>query len=151
MGHNSSKAEGCGKDGKDDMWREVRGCDPRTGDRVEANDLRCDSIPVSDRAGYCDCKDGIPRYFTCKDKKKKCKAVCLSPPPKTKLSQAFSNYNGLQEKATPASSGKHKAAVLYAVIGVIATCTLALISHLTKPRTDERKQLMKLIESRKLA
>lgn len=131
--------------GGKDMWRRTQGCEnPRSANPDPAGDLPCDTAPGIYAAGYCDCKDGIPRHFDCGTTKKPCEEVCAAPPPPSSLSAAFATKPATPPPAAPAPAAKPW--WQDPTVVTTAAVLLALVAHhvLTPART-ERQMFARLV------
>lgn len=138
-----------------DMWRRVDGCldDPRTAGRLPQGDRACDMPAGVETSGYCDCKDGIPRYFKCGVVKKPCRAMCARPPPASTLSAAFAPAKGA---ATKGASAKGASTAppwwrthLVTVVGGALALVLFFVHLLTPHRATEARKLASLVQAQR--
>ena len=140
-----------------DRWRRTEGChDPHLAARVPKDDLDCSETPGIQTAGYCDCKDQIPRFAKCGVPKQKCQLVCSRPPPPSTLPAAFAAAPAAtkEKRAPPQSSAEHpyaawarRHAPVVVVCGVVLF--MVVVSYLTAPATDERKRVLRMLQVEK--
>lgn len=126
------------------MWRSLQGCDDLSvAARNPAKDLRCDKTPPTSSAGFCDCRDDVPRHLGCDAEKKPCQFVCQSPPPPVAMASAF--------EAPPDDSADSEPpepwweAHLPAISVSVTFLLVLVVHHLTAPPADERKKFQKHI------